>query len=115
MTLFKPQIIHDIPVVKAEEVQAQMGQKFKIVDVRRPEEFTGELGHIEGAQLVTLGPDLIKFLESADKSQEMVFVCRSGGRSGQATALSCELGFSLTRNMSGGMLRWNELGFSVVK
>lgn len=29
-----------------------------LVDVRMPDEYVGELGHIEGTRLMTLGPEL---------------------------------------------------------
>ncbi len=88
---------------------------FKIIDVRRPDEFTGELGHIPHAELVTLGDDLVRYLENCDRNQEIVFVCRSGGRSGQATQLSQGLGFQRAANLVGGMLEWNEAGFPIEK
>lgn len=88
----------------------------KIIDVRSKDEFHSELGHIEGAILKTLGLELEIFLESIeDKNQEIVFVCRSGGRSGAATRLSIQKGFKKTINMSGGMLSWNQHGFPIQK
>ena len=89
--------------------------EYKIIDVRKPEEFTGELGHIHGAKLFTLGPDLVNFLEKEDKKSSVVFVCRSGGRSGQATLYSQQMGFENTYNMQGGMIYWNELKLPVEK
>lgn len=80
-----------------------------IIDVRGSDEFSGELGHIEGAKLVTLGPELTQFLQKANKNQEMVFVCRSGGRSHRATTESLQMGFKSSYNMQGGMMRWNAL------
>lgn len=103
------------PEVSVEETRELIGKPIVFVDVRRPDEYVGELGHIEGARLVTLGPDLMRFLNDFDRSKEIVFICRSGARSGQATALSKDLGFNHTANMVGGMLRWNELGFPVVR
>ncbi len=100
----------EIDVKTAQENKAQ----FRLIDVRNPDEFIGELGHIEGAELITLGPQLQNFLESADKSQSILFVCRSGGRSGQATYVSHQMGFQKTINMIGGMLEWNRLQFPVV-
>lgn len=97
-----------LPEVSVEKVQETLG-KVRLIDVRRPDEFNGELGHIKGAELVTLGPDLTKFLNAGDRSQELVFVCRSGGRSGQATKESQMFGYKYTANMVGGMLRWNEV------
>ncbi len=84
-----------------------------IIDVRRPDEFNNELGHINGAHLVTLGPELTQFLEQGDRSQEIIFVCRSGARSGQALNESVKLGYNSTLNMVGGMTRWNELKFPI--
>lgn len=113
------QMNNGIPEISAESFQKNLTDKTNpnliIVDVRRAEEFTGELGHIPGAKLVTLGPELVNFLEENEKTpdQQMVFVCRSGGRSAQATSLAIEFGFTNTANLSGGMLRWNELKFPV--
>lgn len=89
--------------------------RFVLIDVRRPDEFTGELGHIEGSELVTLGPDLEQKLNLIDKDEPYVFICRSGGRSGQATAYAQTLGFKNVYNMMGGMLEWNRLGLPTEK
>jgi hydroxyacylglutathione hydrolase len=86
-----------------------------LIDVRRDEEFTGELGHIEGAKLVTLGPELEDYLASADKSKPTLFICRSGARSANATMFAQNLGFEAVYNMEGGMMYWNELGLPVKK
>ncbi len=83
-----------------------------IVDVRRPDEFTGELGHVPGSQLLVLDT-LPQNIETLDKSKTIVFVCRSGARSGKATAFAKEHGFTNTFNMKGGMLLWNELKMNV--
>ena len=86
---------------------AAAGARFRIIDVREPAEFTGELGHVAGAELVPLAT-----VESAargwDKEQEIVMVCRSGARSGRAAALLASMGFRHVMNMTGGMLAWNE-------
>jgi rhodanese-related sulfurtransferase len=103
-----------IPEVLPQNLKDHL-KSVRIIDVRRPEEFIGELGHIEGAELVTLGPALIQYLEKSSRDEEIVFVCRSGGRSGQATQISKDLGYSNTANMVGGMLRWNELKYSTVR
>ena len=80
-----------------------------IVDVRRPDEFEGELGHIPGAQLVVLNT-LPGRLPELPMNKTIVFACRSGGRSSQATAFAQENGFENVYNMKGGMLLWNQLG-----
>ena len=78
----------------------------KIIDVRRPEEFNDELGHIEGAQLATLDQELSTFLNQADPSLTYLFVCRSGGRSARAARIAQAMGFSCIYNLKGGMLTW---------
>ena len=81
-----------------------------IVDVRRPDEFTGELGHIEGAILVTLETEFMNSIKNWDMDDEIVFVCRSGMRSAKATSIAQAKGFKNVYNMQGGMILWNELG-----
>lgn len=91
-------------------------KEWELVDVRTDSEFTGELGHIEGAKLLTLGsPELNQFLTSSPKANPVVFICRSGGRSGQATALAISYGFKNCVNLQGGMILWNELGLPTAR
>lgn len=98
-----------IPEIDTQEVYKVIQAKsaVQLVDVRRPEEFVGELGHIQDAILKTLGPELTQYLETADRETPIVFVCRSGARSGQATSESLALGFKTVANMTGGMIKWN--------
>lgn len=114
-----PQVVDGVPEVSCEDVLIHAPQveskKIRLIDVRRPDEFNGELGHIKGAELVTLGPDLTQFLENGNRSEEIIFVCRSGGRSGNATAESIKMGYKFTINMTGGMIRWTEKKLPVEK
>jgi glyoxylase-like metal-dependent hydrolase (beta-lactamase superfamily II)/rhodanese-related sulfurtransferase len=78
-----------------------------LVDVREPQEFTGELGHVPGAKLVPLA----KLLDAAagwDRDLEIVLVCRSGGRSARAATELAKRGFRHLYNLRGGMVAWNE-------
>lgn len=79
-----------------------------LVDVRRPDEFTGELGHVPGAKHMVLDM-LPQTIGELPKDKTVVFICRSGGRSGNATAFAREQGYTDVYNMKGGMLLWNEL------
>lgn len=88
----------------------QQKETMRIVDVRTPEEFEASTGHIEGAKLVTLGPELSAFLKSGDRKERIVFVCRSGKRSYKATEESLSLGYEATYSMKGGMLEWSVQG-----
>jgi rhodanese-related sulfurtransferase len=96
-----------IPTLNPQDVPGLVG--IQIIDVRTPEEYTGELGHIENARLVTLGPELETFLSLNDKNKPLIFVCRSGTRSGKATIAAMEVGFSEVYNLDGGMMKWNSL------
>lgn len=111
-SVFNPKIVDDVPEITPEELHT-CGEKVTLIDVRRPDEFTGELSHIPGSKLITLGPDLDSFLKTHDKEDEIVFVCRSGARSGRATLQSRAQGFTRTVNLQGGMLLWNERKFPI--
>lgn len=80
----------------------------KLIDVRQPDEYTGELGHIANSELMVLDtlPDK---LDKIPKDKTVVFICRSGGRSARATAFALMNGFQSVFNLQGGMLLWNEL------
>lgn len=78
------------------------GKQVNIIDVREVDEVAA--GHIPTAVNIPLG--LIEFrMHELDKSKEYIMVCRSGGRSGQATQFLESQGFNVT-NMTGGMLAW---------
>ncbi len=104
-----------IPEIDVDEVQKQ-ASSLQLIDVRRPDEFNNELGHIAGAKLVTLGPDLEDFIESVKNPNELiVFICRSGNRSGTATLMAREFGLKQVYNMTGGMIRWNDFQLPVAR
>ncbi len=111
--IFHPQVVDGIPVVSCENLYSHMSDIISksalLIDVRRSDEFNAELGHIENSKLITLGPDLTQFLKDGDRQQEIIFICRSGNRSGQAATEAMQLGYKNVINMSGGMLRWNDL------
>jgi glyoxylase-like metal-dependent hydrolase (beta-lactamase superfamily II)/rhodanese-related sulfurtransferase len=78
-----------------------------LVDVREPAEFTGELGHVPGAQLVPLA-SLTTAAAGWDPAREIVLVCRSGGRSARAATELAKRGFRNLYNLRGGMVAWNQ-------
>ncbi len=82
---------------------------FRIIDVRRREEFTDELGHIQSAELHTIGPALERLLPTLDPEEPTLFVCRSGGRSARACQLAVSHGIRQVYNLEGGMLAWRKL------
>lgn len=78
------------------------GKELNIIDVREPGEVA--TGKIPSAVNMPLG--LLEFrMNELDKSKEYIMVCRSGGRSGQATLFLDSQGYNVI-NMTGGMLAW---------
>ena len=94
--------------VSPDEVYAKRDQVC-LIDVRRPDEYNGELGHAPGAQLFTLD-ELADHFSEIPQDKTVIFICRSGRRSASATALAKDQGYSSVYNMKGGMLAWNAMG-----
>jgi rhodanese-related sulfurtransferase len=90
------------------ELQARLasGEIVAMIDVREDDEVA--LGMIPGAIHIPLGqiPDRLPELPDA---QELVLICRSGGRSARACDFLAANGRSGLVNMSGGMLEWAKL------
>lgn len=80
-------------------------QTARFIDVREPHEYTGELGHIEGAELVPLAT-VEEAAKTWDREQPIVLICRSGRRSARAAEQLMLQGFQTVANMKGGMLAY---------
>lgn len=91
---------------------AENKSSVRLIDVRTPEEWSGPLGHLDGAELVPLG-SVLGSATSWDRNSAVVLYCRSGGRSDAAAIELEKLGFRKVASMSGGMLQWNALGLPV--
>ena len=90
--------------ISTEALQAKLeaGEKLNLIDVREVDEVAA--GHIPGIVNIPLG--LLEFrMHELDKNKPYIMICRSGGRSGQATMFLESQGFNVT-NMTGGMLDW---------
>lgn len=101
------EIIDEVPEVSVKQVLDNK-ENVLVIDVRTPEEWVSELGHIEGSVLKTLGEPFESHVNTLDPSLEVVIICRSGRRSAGATLFMREKGFSNVYNMTGGMIAWNE-------
>jgi glyoxylase-like metal-dependent hydrolase (beta-lactamase superfamily II)/rhodanese-related sulfurtransferase len=91
---------------------ARHRQQVHILDVRCAAEFQGELGHIEGAQLIPLD-ELRARAPEVQASKPVVVVCQTGKRSGMGTVILAKAGLPRVANLAGGMLRWREHGLPV--
>jgi rhodanese-related sulfurtransferase len=121
----------------------QNGEIDLIVDVRTPEEYAGlseselphqkcghsftdqwdgcEIGHVPGAQLLSISPWDISAIESC-KSATIATICynhashpTSAWRSNDAASLLASAGFSCVFNIVDGTKGWRDLGFPIEK
>ncbi|MGG4147047.1 rhodanese-like domain-containing protein [Paenibacillus algorifonticola] len=90
--------------ITPEQVEARLNnkEKFHLIDVRELEEW--EEGHIAEAAHLPLS-EIQERLDELPKDENIIFVCRSGGRSGKVCGFLAPQGYSVT-NMTGGMLAW---------
>ena len=77
-----------------------------LIDVREPHEY--EAGHAPGAELMPLG-QLGSQLSALPRDREVLFICRSGNRSGLAAQIATAAGVK-AKNVRGGMIAWNSAG-----
>ena len=95
--------------ITVQELKQRMdaGENLHLLDVRNPDEY--EADNI-GAKLIPLGdlPDRLDEIEDW-KDEEVLVHCRSGKRSAMAQQILEQNGFTHVRNVTGGMLAWNEM------
>jgi rhodanese-related sulfurtransferase len=77
------------------------------VDVREPEEWAS--GHMPGAVHIPLG-DLARRVGELPADEQIIAVCRSGGRSLDAVDILTAAGHEGAKSMAGGMLEWAKAG-----
>lgn len=96
-------------LITAEEVKARLdaGEQLNLIDVREPRE-NAEFNI--GGILLPLGKIQNMNIDEIEdlREKEVICYCRSGNRSGQACLILDTLGFAKTKNLSGGMLAWQE-------
>ena len=81
------------------------GEKLAIVDVREDDEVAA--GIIPGAKHIPLA-QLPDRLSEIPQVEELILVCRSGNRSGRAISFLEAQGYKGLKNMTGGMLEWED-------
>ncbi|RED48305.1 rhodanese-like domain-containing protein [Seonamhaeicola aphaedonensis] len=86
----------------------------QLIDVRTPKEF--EEGHIKNANNIDFYSETFKEeITKLDPNKTLLLYCRSGGRSGKTSKILQELGFKKVYDLEGGILKWKEKGFKLVK
>jgi rhodanese-related sulfurtransferase len=97
---------HSDPVDLTPEQVAERLGAVQLVDVREDAEW--DAGRIAGARHVRLA-DVAAQAQSIDRERPVVFYCRSGARSGMATAAFRRAGYE-AYNLDGGLLAWAQRG-----
>ena len=95
--------------ITPEEVKQRLdaGETLNLIDVREPYE-NAEFNI--GGILLPLGEIQSMQIEDIEnlRNEEVIFYCRSGNRSGIAAMVLEQAGFTKTKNLTGGMLAWQE-------
>jgi len=95
--------------ITADELKTRMdaGEHIHLLDVREPGEHAG---FNIGGTLLPLGNIQMMLVDDIDelKNEELVCYCRSGNRSMQACLMLETFGFTNVKNLTGGMLGWQE-------
>jgi uncharacterized membrane protein YdjX (TVP38/TMEM64 family) len=89
-------------------------QDLLVLDVRTPEDFVGDQGHLADAVNIPLEhlPDQIEALGS-DLERPIALICRTDRRSAKAAALLAGRGFAQVQVIQGGMTAWRAHGWPV--
>jgi rhodanese-related sulfurtransferase len=99
-----------VPTATVDGVPEPLPHGVVVLDVREPEEWTA--GHIDGALHIPLGTLPVR-LDEVPADATVLVVCRSGGRSAQATMWLEHQGREAV-NLHGGMHAWMVAGRPMV-
>lgn len=97
-----------IPSLTVQDLKAELdsGKSLFLLDVREPDEVA--LGAIPGVVPIPKGQVPLR-LNEVPKDQDVVVICRSGGRSGMITEQLLAGGYTRIRNLAGGTMAWSAL------
>lgn len=108
----------EIHYIDAEEMKKKMDSGWKpfLLDVRETPELYAELGHLPGIKHISVKEIAHRLDEIAQhKNEEIVSICKMGGRAKTAAQVMSEAGFSKVIVLTGGMTAWNQCGLPVVR
>jgi sulfur dioxygenase len=88
---------------------AEHRSQVHVLDVRARTEFDGELGHLDGAQLIPLD-ELGSRVAEVMTDKPIVVICQTGRRSALGAGILEKAGRSRVANVAGGMVAWRNLG-----
>ena len=118
---FLPRLIGNLrrgPMIDIPELRQRIDteKKLLVLDVRTPEDFVGEQGHIEEAVNIPI-EDLQQRVDEIGNylEQPVAIVCRTDKKSAKAALLLAEEGFADVHIVRGGMTKWIEAGLPVIR
>ena len=89
-------------------------EKITLLDVRSEQEFRS--GHLTGSTNYDISNGTLNAkIKDLDKSKPIMVYCAVGGRSGAASKLLAENGFTKIYDLEGGIRSWEKAGKEVVK
>ena len=100
----------EVPTIEVAQVPDPIPAGVTVLDVREPVEW--HYGRIDGAVHIPITEIPVR-AEELPVDQQLLVVCKVGGRSSQATAFLREKGFEAV-NLAGGMIDWADAGRPMV-
>lgn len=118
---FLPRLIGKLrkpPMLEIPELKRRLdaGEDVLVLDVRPPDGFTGDLGHIPGVTHIPLN-ELEGRVHELDAYQDkpVVTICRTDRMSSDAARLLAQKGFAKVVVAKMGMTDWNKHGYPIEK
>ncbi|MHB8481451.1 MAG: rhodanese-like domain-containing protein [Nitrospiria bacterium] len=101
-----PSVAGELREIDGKELEAMMSdaKKIVIVDVRKPEEFSG--GHIKGAINIPYDSAKPRVLKELSPGDRIVFVCHGGPMGHELGTLLARNSYQNVYNLKGGMKKW---------
>jgi len=114
---FLPRLIGKLrskPMITIPELKNKLdaSEDVLVLDVRTPEDYTGEQGHIAGSMLLPL-EELEQRIHELDDYLEkpIVIICRTDRKSAKAAQILAQKGFADVHVAKMGMTDWNKQGY----
>ncbi|MFL6024371.1 MAG: rhodanese-like domain-containing protein [Marmoricola sp.] len=102
--------MNGIPSVSVAQVPDPLPEGLFVVDVREPAEWAH--GRIDGSVHIPMS-EFIERIDEVPVDQQVLVVCKVGGRSAQVTQYLVQSGFEAV-NLDGGVLEWVAAGRELV-
>ena len=121
LVVFIPRFIRRLrssPMMSTAELKQRLDKQedVMVLDVRSPEEFSGELGHIHGALNITIDELQGRINELEEyRNRQIAIVCRTDKRSARAANILKDACFSTINVVRGGMEQWRRHNLPVEK